>query len=199
MFGLAKRDRSKPAPWLVVGLGNPGERYEHTRHNVGEDIVRQMAEEDSVRLGRLKSYGLTASLPAKNAVLAVPSGYMNTSGGPVSALTRYYSSEPARLIVIHDDLDLPVGSLRVKQGGGHGGHNGVADIAKALGTPEFFRVRIGIGRPPGRMDPAQFVLKRFSQAEQVEIELVSTRAIDAVWTLIEHGLEATQQQFHSPS
>ena len=180
-----------------MGLGNPGEKYAHTRHNVGEDVVRQWAGDASVTLKRLKSFGDVAMVPGAGVVLAVPSGYMNTSGGPVAGLARYYKTPPGQVVVIHDDLDLPVGTIRLKRGGGHGGHNGLRDIQKALGTPEFVRVRLGIGRPPGRMDPADYVLRPIPSAERAEWELVTSEAIDATRMLLGQGLEAAQQRYHS--
>ena len=124
---------------------------------------------------------------------------MNTSGGPVSALAKYLKVPAERVIVIHDELDLPVGTLKLKKGGGHGGHNGLRDIAKALGTPEFIRVRLGIGRPPGQMDAADFVLKPFGASEKSEVELMEELAIDAVTSITTEGLLEAQQKFHSSS
>jgi PTH1 family peptidyl-tRNA hydrolase len=124
---------------------------------------------------------------------------MNTSGGPVAALAQYFKVPAERVIVVHDELDLPLGALKIKKGGGHGGHNGLRDIQKALGTPEFIRVRLGIGRPPGRMDPAAYVLKPFSSSEKTEVELLQALAIDAAQAVVEHGLLEAQQRFHAPS
>lgn len=123
---------------------------------------------------------------------------MNTSGGPVSALAKYFKVPAERVVVLHDELDLPLGTLRLKKGGGHGGHNGLRDIQKALGSPEFHRIRMGIGRPPGRMDPAAYVLKPFGSSERPEVELMQSNAIDAVETLVTHGLLEAQQRFHAP-
>ena len=124
---------------------------------------------------------------------------MNTSGGPVAGLAKYFKVPAERVIVVHDELDLPLGALKIKKGGGHGGHNGLRDLQKALGTPEFVRVRLGIGRPPGRMDPAAYVLKPFSSSEKTEVELLQSLAIDAAQAVVEHGLLEAQQRFHSPS
>ncbi len=178
-------------------MGNPGEKYAHTRHNVGEDVLRQWATQAGVALKRLKSFGEVATLPGSGVVLAVPAGYMNTQGGPVSGLMRYYKTSPERVIVIHDDLDLPVGAIRLKRGGGHGGHNGLRDISKALSTPDFIRVRLGIGRPPGRMDAADYVLRPVPRSEQAQWERVRDDAIDAATMAIEQGLEPAQQKYHS--
>lgn len=182
----------------MVGLGNPGEQYEATRHNVGESVVRLWAADSSVTLSKQKSWGYAAKIPGSPVILAVTAGYMNVSGGPVAALAKYYRVAPEQIVVLHDELDLPLGTIRLKRGGGHGGHNGLRDIHKALGTPEFHRIRLGIGRPPGRMDPAAFVLKPFATAEQPEVDLMRHRAIDAVTALVERGLEPAQQLFHAP-
>ena len=149
-------------------------------------------------LKRVKSWGEAGTIPGAGIVLALPSGYMNTAGGPVAGLMRYYKSQPERVVVIHDDLDLPEGAIRLKRGGGHGGHNGLRDIHKALGTPEFYRIRIGIGRPPGRMDPADYVLKSIPRGERAEWELSRSEAIDATEMLIDQGLEVAQQRYHAP-
>lgn len=129
-------------------------------------------------------------------ILAKPNSYMNTSGGPVAALVKYFGVEPDRVIALHDDLDLPFDTLKLKQGGGHGGHNGLRDIAKALGTPEYFRVRIGIGRPPGQQDPADFVLKPFASGERAALAVLLTDAADATEALVTEGLLHAQQRFH---
>lgn len=129
-------------------------------------------------------------------VLAKSNGYMNTSGGPVSALAKYFDVPAERIVVLHDDLDLPFDALKLKQGGGHGGHNGLRDIAKALGTPEFLRVRIGIGRPPGQQDPADFVLRPFGKTERDTLGVLLEEAADAVEALVDEGLLAAQQRFH---
>lgn len=181
-----------------MGLGNPGSQYEGTRHNVGESVIRLWAKERGLTLSRHKTGAFTASMPGEHVVLAITSGFMNTSGGPVAQLAKYFKTPPDKVTVLHDDLDLPLGTIRLKVGGGHGGHNGVRDIQKALGTPEFCRIRLGIGRPPGQMDPAAYVLKPFSAAEKPEVELMSHRAIDAATALVHDGLLAAQQIFHSP-
>ncbi len=181
-----------------MGLGNPGEKYRATRHNIGEDTVRAYAGSHSVHLKRLKSWGEAGKVPGSPIVLAVPSGYMNTSGGPVSALANYFSVPANRVIVVHDDLDLDAGVVRMKQGGGHGGHNGLRDIDRALGTQEYVRVRMGIGRPPGRMDPAAYVLKPFARAEADQVALQLDSACEAITMVVSEGLAAAQQRFHAP-
>lgn len=188
--------------WLVVGLGNPEAEYAGTRHNLGADVVRALA----ARLG--------ASFKAHKAVaqiadtfdrpggvplsLVIPSGYMNNSGGPVQRVAAFYKVGVDRLIVVHDEIDLPFAALRLKRGGGTAGHNGVKDVQRALGSPDFYRVRIGVGRPPGRQDPADFVLHRFSPKEREQIDVTCQDAADATLVLISDGLEAAQNQYHAP-
>ena len=150
-------------------------------------------------LSKQKAWGFAARIPRSPIIVAVTSGYMNTSGGPVAALAKYFKVPAERVIVIHDELDLPLGALKIKKGGGHGGHNGLRDIQKALGTPDFLRLRLGIGRPPGRMDPAAYVLKPFASSEKTEVDLLQSEAIDAAQAVVEHGLLEAQQRFHSPS
>lgn len=186
--------------WLVVGLGNPGVKYEATRHNVGQMALDVLATRMGGRFSAHKTNSRVAEgrvVPGGPAlVLAKSNGYMNTSGGPVAALTKYFDVDPEHVIVLHDELDLPFDTLRIKQGGGHGGHNGLRDIAKALGTPDFLRVRIGIGRPPGQQDPADFVLKPFAAAERENLPVLLEDAADATEALTTAGLLATQQRFH---
>lgn len=186
--------------WLIVGLGNPGPQYEATRHNVGQMALDVLAERIGGRFAAHKTHARVAegflAPGGPKLVLAKSNGYMNTSGGPVSALAKYFGVPAERVVVLHDELDLPFDSIKVKQGGGHGGHNGLRDIAKALGTPEFLRVRIGIGRPPGQQDPADFVLKPFGKAERDVLGVLLEDAADATESLVTHGLLATQQSFH---
>jgi len=186
--------------WLIVGLGNPGPQYEATRHNVGQMALDVVAERIGGRFAAHKTNSRVAegflAPGGPKLVLAKSNGYMNTSGGPVSALAKYFGVPTERVVVLHDELDLPFDSVKVKQGGGHGGHNGLRDIAKALGTPEFLRVRIGIGRPPGQQDPADFVLKPFGKAERDVLGVLLEDAADATESLVAHGLLATQQSFH---
>ena len=163
--------------WLVVGLGNPGPSYAGNRHNVGAMVVAELASRAGAKLARHKSRASAASArlgtapggaPGPAAVLAVPSSYMNESGGPVSSLLKYYSLPTDRLVVVHDELDIPFGQVRLKASGGEGGHNGLRSISGSIGTREYVRVRVGIGRPPGRMDPADYVLRNFSSTERKE-------------------------------
>ncbi len=185
--------------WLVVGLGNPEKEYGGTRHNVGAEALGALA----VRLGtslsanrRVRCAVSEAGDAGARLVLARPLAYMNESGGPVQQAAAWYKVPPERMIVLHDDLDLETATVRLKRGGGHAGHNGLRDIARRLGTADFHRVRIGIGRPPGRMDPADYVLLRFSAKERQDIDVALQEATDAVLGLVHDGLETTQNRIH---
>jgi len=190
--------------WLVVGLGNPGPAYAGHRHNVGylvDDVLAQRmgspfrahkSGRADVVEGRLGPVG--AETP--RVVLARPRSYMNESGGAVSTLAKFYKVPPERIIAVHDELDIPYGALRVKLGGGDNGHNGLRSMRASLGTGDFFRVRVGIGRPPGRQDPADFVLSTYSSAERKELDMNVVEAADAVESLVADGLETTQQRFN---
>ena len=186
--------------WLVVGLGNPGDRYAATRHNVGQMVVDALAARMGEKFRRhpRASAVVVEGRPTPGGpklVLAKSTGYMNTSGGPVSQLAQYHGVPNERLIVVHDELDLPFDTLKLKQGGGHGGHNGLRDISSALG-PDYLRVRVGIGRPPGRQDPADYVLKPFVSAERDNLAVLVEDAADAVEAICADGLLAAQQRFH---
>lgn len=188
------------APWLVVGLGNPGSEYANTRHNIGFDVVAELARRAGVTLRMNKrARALTAEtrLDGTRAVLAEPQTFMNLSGAAVASLAGFYRIPAERVVAIHDDLDLPLGGLRVKCGGGSGGHNGIKSMASSLGTPDFQRVRVGIGRPPGTMDPAVYVLRRFSNNERPDAELAVVTAADATESLLRNGLAATQNSFNT--
>jgi peptidyl-tRNA hydrolase, PTH1 family len=190
--------------WLVVGLGNPGPAYAGHRHNVGYLVDDVLAERmgspfrahksgrADVVEGRLGPVG--AETP--RVVLARPRSYMNESGGAVSTLAKFYKVPPERIIAVHDELDIPYGALRIKLGGGDNGHNGLRSMRISLGTGDFYRVRVGIGRPPGRQDPADFVLSNYSAAERKELEMNVVEAADAVESLVADGLEKTQQRFN---
>jgi PTH1 family peptidyl-tRNA hydrolase len=187
------------ALWLVVGLGNPGPEYSGNRHNVGFEVVELLAERVG---GRFKSHKSRADviegrLAGQRVVLAKPRSYMNESGGPVSSLRDFFKVPLDRLVVIHDELDLPFGGLRLKLGGGDNGHNGLKAVRRSLGTGEFNRVRVGIGRPPGRMDAAAFVLRDYSAAERKELGVQLERAADAVEALVVDGLEKAQNTFNT--
>ncbi|HET8561700.1 MAG TPA: aminoacyl-tRNA hydrolase [Marmoricola sp.] len=191
--------------WLVVGLGNPGPTYAGTRHNIGylvaDELARRMGApfrahksgRAEVVEGRLAPPGA----PAPRVVLVRPRSYMNEVGGPVKALATFYKAAPDHVVAIHDELDIAFGTLRVKFGGGDNGHNGLKSMRSSLGTGDFFRVRAGIGRPPGRQDPADFVLSSYSSAERKELPFQVDRAADAVVCLVDQGLETTQQRFNS--
>ena len=186
--------------WLVVGLGNPGPKYEATRHNIGQMVVDALADRAGARFSSHKSNARVAearlSPGGPKLVLAKSNGFMNTSGGPVSALAQYFDVPADRIVVLHDELDLPFDTIKVKIGGGHGGHNGLRDITKALGTPDFLRVRIGIGRPPGQQDPADYVLRPFASGERDAVAVLIEDAADAAESLVVEGLLPTQQRFH---
>ena len=186
---------------LVVGLGNPGDRYAGTRHNAGAMVLAELAGRAGAKLSAHRTRAAVAetrmSPGAPRLVLAQPLTYMNTSGGPVSSVLKYYDLDLDNLVVVHDEIDLPYGAVKLKRGGGEGGHNGLRDITKALGTKDYVRVRVGVGRPPGRMDTADYVLKRFSGAESKELPLLISDAADAVEMLTEKGLVDTQQHFHA--
>jgi peptidyl-tRNA hydrolase, PTH1 family len=188
-----------PGPALVVGLGNPGAEYAEIRRNVGFRVVDLLAARaGGGRFSRHRSNTdvLEGRLAGRRVVLAKPRTYMNVSGGPVAGLVRYFGGD---LVVVHDDLDLGFGVVRLKLGGGEGGHNGLRSISASLGTKDYLRVRFGIGRPPGRQDPADFVLKRFSGTERKELEFAVDLAADATEALLIDGLEPTQNRFHALS
>jgi PTH1 family peptidyl-tRNA hydrolase len=185
-------------PWIVVGLGNPGPHYVGNRHNAGYLVAELLAERVG---GKFKAHKARADVVETRfgedrVVLAKPRSYMNESGGPVAALRDFFKAPVERLIVVHDELDLPYGAIRLKLGGGDNGHNGLKSLRKSLGSGEFHRVRLGIGRPPGRQDPADWVLRDFSAAEQKDIDLHLERAADAVETLIADGLTAAQNTYN---
>ncbi|MUL42299.1 aminoacyl-tRNA hydrolase [Streptomonospora sp. PA3] len=185
--------------WLVVGLGNPGPSYAGNRHNIGFMVADALAERGGQRFKAHKSRAEVAETRIQGvpAVLAKPRSYMNLSGGPVAALSRFYKVPLERILVVHDELDIPFGALRLKRGGGAGGHNGLRSITSSLSDPGYLRVRVGVGRPPGRMDAAAYVLKDFSAAERKDLGVVVERAADAAGTVLTDGLEKAQNTFHS--
>jgi PTH1 family peptidyl-tRNA hydrolase len=189
-------------PWLVVGLGNPGPSYARTRHNVGQMVLdvlaaRQQGSWRRDRSGRADVVeGRVGPLPGVRMVLAKPRSYMNDSGGPVAALVRFHKVSPERLVVVHDEIDLPYGTLRLKRGGGDNGHNGLRSLRQALGTGDFCRVRFGVGRPPGRQDAADFVLTPFAAPERPELGGHLETATDAVECLLEAGIVEAQNRFN---
>lgn len=185
-------------PWLVIGLGNPGPQYAATRHNAGALVADILADRMAGRFKAHKARAdvVEARLGDIRVVLAKPRSYMNESGGPATALRDFFKVPVERMVVVHDELDLPFSAIRVKQGGGDNGHNGLKSLRRSLGTGEFFRVRVGIGRPPGRQDPADWVLREFSPAERKELGLELDRAADAVESLLEDGLALTQNRYN---
>jgi PTH1 family peptidyl-tRNA hydrolase len=185
--------------WLVVGLGNPGPGYAGNRHNAGHLVLDLLAERAG---GRYKAHKGRADVvegrvTGVRTVLAKPKSYMNTTGGPTAALRDFFKVPVERIVVVHDELDIPYGALRLKRGGGDNGHNGLRSVSSALGSKDYLRVRFGIGRPPGRQDPADFVLKDFSAAEKKDLGFHVDRAADAVEALLTGTLEAAQNAFHA--
>jgi PTH1 family peptidyl-tRNA hydrolase len=185
--------------WIIVGLGNPGPQYAGNRHNAGAMVVALLGERIGARFKSHRSRNDLAEgrLSGQSVTLARPHSYMNLSGGPVAALAGFYKVGPERVVVIHDELDVPFDAVRLKLGGGDNGHNGLRSITASLRTRDYYRVRFGIGRPPGRMDPAAFVLKDFSPAERKELPFALDRAADAVEALIGKGLVEAQNLYHA--
>ena len=188
-------------PFLVVGLGNPGPSYAGNRHNVGAMVLDELAARAGVKLSpgkgkRARTLIGEGRLAGRRVVLARPTSYMNESGGPVRGLLDYHSIPATDLVVLHDELDIPFASVRLKRGGGEGGHNGLRSITRSTGTKDYLRVRVGIGRPPGRQDPADFVLKDFSATERKELDLLVAEAADAAEELLAQGLEVAQNVVH---
>jgi peptidyl-tRNA hydrolase, PTH1 family len=185
---------------LIVGLGNPGPTYAGNRHNVGHMVADVLADRMRERFRSHKAGAEVAegrlTLGGPRLIVAKLHCYMNVSGGPTAALLRFFGLDADALIVVHDELDIPFGTLRVKRGGGEGGHNGLKSITAALGTKDYLRVRVGIGRPPGRMDPADYVLRDFPSAERAELGVCLEEAADAALMLIDDGLNATQNKLH---
>jgi len=184
--------------WLIAGLGNPGSEFSGNRHNCGFMVADVLAGRMSAPFKRDRSRARVATgrLGGYPVTLAKPQTFMNLSGRPVAALRTFYKVPADRIVVIHDELDIPFGTIRLKQGGGDNGHNGLRSVTAALGTRDYLRVRIGIGRPPGRMDPADFVLHDFSAAERKVLPDVLERCADAVEVLLQRGLAAAQNEFH---
>lgn len=190
------------SPVLVVGLGNPGPAYAATRHNAGALVVDEIAGDAAPVPVSFSAHKRTncelaqLRLGEQPVILAKPRSYMNVSGGPVAALCKYFKIAPRDLVVVHDELDIDFGTVRLKRGGGEGGHNGLRSISQAVGTKDYLRVRVGIGRPPGRMPVADFVLKPFAAAERDSVPILLADAADATRALISLGLEAAQNQVH---
>ncbi|GAA2641136.1 peptidyl-tRNA hydrolase [Paractinoplanes durhamensis] len=192
---------SDDAPWLVVGLGNPGKEYAGNRHNVGFMVADLLASRVSAKFGRSKRvHGDVAEgrmgFGGPKLVLVKPLTYMNLSGAPVVALAQFFKVPVENVIAVHDELDVPFGQVRVKRGGGEGGHNGLRSMSKSLSSKEYARVRFGIGRPPGRQDPADYVLSDFSGTERKELEFLVDRAADVVEAVVLEGVEWAQNKYH---
>jgi peptidyl-tRNA hydrolase, PTH1 family len=186
--------------WLVVGLGNPGPSYARTRHNIGHLVADELAARTGGKWKQhkqIRAEVIETRISGLRTVLAKPRSYMNESGGPVSGLLKFFKVEPTGLVVVHDELDIDFGTLRAKFGGGDNGHNGLKSIRKSLGTGEYYRVRFGVGRPPGRQNPADFVLNEFSSTERKDLPFAVDRTADAVESLLTDGLEATQGKYNS--
>ena len=185
--------------WIIAGLGNPGPAYAGNRHNVGQMVVALLADRMGARFKahRTRNDIAEGRLAGQSVTLARPQSYMNLSGGPVAALASFYKLPPERIVVLHDELDIPFGAIRLKLGGGDNGHNGLRSITAALGTRDYYRVRFGVGRPPGRMDPATFVLRDFTPAERKELPFAIDRCADAAETLITKGLAEAQNTYHT--
>ena len=189
--------------WLVVGLGNPGDQYAATRHNVGQMVIDELVRRNSIKLSVHKSrsdvaaYKLGVGENMQSIILAKSKGYMNETGGPIKALAKFYSVETKNIIALHDELDIEFSTIRSKFGGGDNGHNGLKSMTSAFGTAEYYRVRLGIGRPMGQQDPADFVLKAFSKIEQKDLGEFIVRGADVVESLINNGLELTQTRYNS--
>lgn len=185
---------------LVVGLGNPGDEYAHTRHNAGFTSIDALADKLGVRYWKnhLGALVATVDYAGDTVVLAKPQSFMNTSGGPVSKVAAEQGFKPADILVVHDDLDLPAGTVRLKRGGGAGGHNGLKSITEKLGTPDFARIKLGIGRPPGRMNPADYVLAQLRGDDWDAFEQSAEEVAEVVCYTLERGLDAAMQKYHAP-
>jgi PTH1 family peptidyl-tRNA hydrolase len=185
--------------WLIVGLGNPGPEYSGNRHNAGFFVVDLLADRMRSKFKAHKGRAdvVEGHLDGARVILAKPKAYMNESGGPVASMRDFFKLPVDHIVAIHDELDIPYGSLRLKLGGGDNGHNGLKSMRKSLGSGEFYRVRFGIGRPPGRMDPATFVLRDFSAAERKELDFLVDRAADSIGSLLTDGLDKAQNAYHA--
>ena len=189
--------------WLVVGLGNPGDEYAATRHNVGQMVIDHLLKLHNLKLSShnsrcdISAYKLGVGIDAHSIILAKSKSYMNETGGPVKALASFYSVEPEKIIVLHDELDIGYAAIRAKLAGGDNGHNGLKSLTSSFGTADYFRIRLGIGRPMGEQDPADFVLKQFSKEEKKSLDEFIDRGADCVECLIEKGLDLTQSKFNS--
>lgn len=186
--------------WLIIGLGNPGAQYQGNRHNVGQMVLDELAGRTGAGFKSHKARAQVLEgrlgIGGPRVVLAKPMSYMNVSGGPAAALANFYGIAPDHVVAVHDEIDIPFNTVKLKIGGGEGGHNGLRDISKALATKDYLRVRVGVGRPPGRMETADYVLRDFGTAELKELPFLLDEAADAVEILVRDGLTAAQQKFH---
>ncbi|MFP7695784.1 aminoacyl-tRNA hydrolase [Trueperella sp. LYQ143] len=192
--------------YAVVGLGNTGAQYEATRHNIGQHVIHALATRAGTSLSLHKPsqtraasvlYGVAPGNPGQRLILGITNGYMNTSGGPIKSLMSYFKIPTENLIVVHDELDLPFGVLKLKRGGGEGGHNGLRSLSGALGTKNYIRLRFGIGRPPAGRDAADYVLSNFTTSERRELDMLIDAAVDAVEDVLMRGLDSAQLRLHS--
>jgi PTH1 family peptidyl-tRNA hydrolase len=198
--GAAAERRGTPADLLVVGLGNPGADYQHTRHNVGADVIALLADRHGGSLKRSKERALVAEVRVGDhrVALALPQTYMNLSGESVGLLVKRHGiTDAERVVVVHDELDLPLGRVKVKRGGGLAGHNGLRSIKAHLHTDEFLRVRIGIGKPPSKEQGVDHVLRRPSKSERVELEIAVQEAADAVEAILAEGVDAAMNRYNT--
>ncbi len=184
---------------LIVGLGNPGREYAQTRHNIGFQVVSRLAEKHGLKFSRVQNEAVIATgrIGGVRVVLAKPQTWMNNSGKAVGPLARFYKVDLLRLLVVYDDLDRPAGTLRLRSEGGHGGHNGMRSIMERLGTQAFPRLRLGIGRPPGRMDPAAYVLQPFGRDEEADMTASRERAVEAIECFLSEGIVAAMNRFNA--
>ncbi len=204
MFGRSNKDKGGTSPnrWLLIGLGNPGKEYEKTRHNIGAALISEYAKKAGVKFSSHKSRAdiaeISIGVGAQRVLLiaATLRCYMNESGGPTSSLANFFKVNSDHIIIAHDELDIPFQSIRVKYGGGDNGHNGLKSVTSGLSSSDYYRIRLGIGRPIGEQDPADFVLKPFSSAERKDLDLFLQRGIDAVELLITQGIEKAQNSFN---
>jgi peptidyl-tRNA hydrolase, PTH1 family len=185
--------------WLVAGLGNPGERYANTRHNLGYRVVDELASRERERFRKTRFVPAdTAEIryAGERVVLAKARSFMNESGPPIASLARKHGVDPDHLIAVHDEIDLPFGALRVKTGGSTAGHNGLRSLERSLRTPDFYRVRLGVGRPPGRQDPGDYVLEAFGKRNEADVEALVDDGAEAVLSLLGEGLQVTQDRYN---
>ncbi|GAA2177743.1 aminoacyl-tRNA hydrolase [Arthrobacter parietis] len=203
-FRPPKSPKHPPVPdntWLIAGLGNPGPGYSGNRHNVGQMVLDVLGARLGGKFGTSKARAVVLEgrlgIGGPKLILAKPLTYMNLTGGPVSQLAKFYGIEPDHVVAVHDEIDIPFNTIKLKIGGGEGGHNGLRDMSKALGTKDYLRIRVGVGRPPGRQEAADYVLRDFSSTEKKDLPILLEEAADAVESVVLDGLLTTQQKFHS--